>query len=397
MRIYNAQIYTMAETPFEGWIEFDEKILDMGRGKPTEIFPSDVNAMGGVIIPGFIDAHTHMGVIESGLGFEGDDCNEATDPFTPNLRAIDGINPMDKYWDLAREQGITTVAVSPGSANPVGGRIVAAKTTGGIYSENPLKTKRIDDMVLATVGIKFALGENPKAVYNERNIAPVTRMAVAGVIRDGLYKAKQYAEQHNRYKIDPENEEMPEYDAKCHALLPVLRREQKAHFHCHRSDDIFTALRISKEFNLDTVLVHATEGYMIADILSKEEIISGRISAIIGPLLCDCSKPELQNQDLKNASSLLKSGVKIAICTDHPETPIQFLSLTAAAAMKGGMVFDNAMRCVTVNAAEILGIEDRVGSLKIGMDADLQLYDGYELFSMFSKPSRVFINGVEIN
>jgi imidazolonepropionase-like amidohydrolase len=236
--------------------------------------------------------------------------------------------------------------------------------------------------------MKFALGENPKFTYNERNTMPITRMGISAIIRENLQKTQHYLELLEKFENDPENNEKPEFDAKLHALIPVLRREIQAHFHCHRADDIFTAIRISKEFKLDLVLVHATEGYLIAENLAKESC-----SAIVGPLITDCSKPELRNQDLSNAAILLKNGIKVAICTDHPETPIQYLGITAAAAMKGGLSFDDAMRCTTVNAAKILGISDRIGTLQPGKDADFQIYNSLDIFGMFSKPTFVYING----
>ena len=265
MKIYNVQIKTMEKRRSieNGWIEIENgKIIAVEEGSPDVVGTEDLDGQGKLLIPGFIDAHTHLGIIENGIDFEGDDCNEATDPFTPQLRTIDGINPMDRCFEEAYKRGITSAVVAPGSANPCGGEIIAVKTYG----------RRIDDMIIKPVGIKFALGENPKRVYNDRDETPVTRMATAALIREGLSKAKRYLADIDAYEIDKENNDMPEFDLKNHALIPLLRREISAHFHCHRADDMFTAVRIAKEFDLKLVIVHATEGHLIADILGTETV-----------------------------------------------------------------------------------------------------------------------------
>ncbi|MDE5770616.1 MAG: amidohydrolase [Ruminococcus sp.] len=382
MLIYNAEIYTMDENgviPL-GWIEItDNKITAVGKGIPNEIPDNSVDARGGTVYPGFIDAHTHLGIIEDGIDFEGDDCNESTDPFTPQMRAIDGINPFDRCFSEARMRGITTVASSPGSANACGGEICAIKTAG----------RRIDDMLIKNVGIKFALGENPKNVYNGREEMPVTRMAVSAIIREGLYKSRRYTHDMDSYYSDSDNYEPPEYDIKCESLMPLLDRKQKAFFHCHRADDICTAMRIAKEFSLDTVIIHGTEGYKIADILAEE-----KIPVICGPVICDRCKPEMRGLELKNASVMHENGVKIAICTDHTVIPIQYLPLSVQAAVKGGLEFGEAIKTLTVNPAEILGINDRVGSITVEKDADLQIYrKGENPLDLISEPFFVMIDG----
>ena len=325
MKIYNVKIKTMADGRIieNGWVEFENgKFTAVCEGTPQKTESLDIDGSGCLLIPGFIDAHTHLGIIENGIDFEGDDCNEATDPFTPQMRVIDGINPFDRCFYEAVARGITSAVICPGSANPCGGQIIAAKTAG----------RRIDDMVIRTVGVKFALGENPKRVYNGRDEMPITRMATAAVIREGLAKAKRYLDGIRDYENDKENSELPEYDIKCESLLPLLKNETAAYFHCHRADDIFTALRISKEFRIKPVLIHATEGHLIADILGGENV-----TAIAGPILCDRCKPEMKSLELKNAGALAENGVKTAICTDHTVVPIQYLPLSAAAAVKGGM------------------------------------------------------------
>lgn len=379
MKIYNVKINTMDNGKIieNGWVEIKNcKITAVSDGKP-EIKPEDIDGKGGTLIPGFIDSHTHLGIIENGIDFEGDDCNEATDPFTPQLRSIDGVNALDKCFEEAYMRGITTAVISPGSANPCGGEIIAAKTFG----------RRIDDMYIKTVGIKFALGENPKNVYHDRDETPVTRMATAAVIREGLYKARKYLEDKKAYENDSENNDQPEFDIKNEALIPVLEGEISAHFHCHRADDMFTALRIAKEFNIKPVLVHATEGHLIADILAKEDL-----SVISGPVICDRCKPEMKNLNINNTAKLTQNGVKAAVCTDHPVIPIQYLPASAAMAVKGGLEFQQALEAITVNAAQAAGIADRVGMIKSGLDADLQLYFENPL-ELLSEPELVMING----
>lgn len=383
MLIYNAEIHTMdsAGTVIKnGWIEISgSRIKNIGEGLPENIPGDSINASGKSLYPGFIDAHTHLGIIENGLDFEGDDCNEATDPFTPQMRTIDGINPFDRCFEEARRRGITAAAASPGSANACGGEICAVKTNG----------RRIDDMLIKVCGIKFALGENPKNVYNGKDETPITRMAIAALIREGLNKARRYHHDMDSYLSDSENYEPPEYDIKCEALLPLIERHHKAFFHCHRADDICTAIRIAKEFSLDAVIIHATEGWKIADIIAGENI-----PVICGPVICDRCKPEMQGLELKNAAVLRNNGVKTAICTDHPVIPVQYLPLSAAASVKGGLSLEDAIRAVTIDAAEILGIEDETGSIAAGKSADIQLYEINENpLDIMTEPSMVMIDG----
>ena len=382
MLIYNAEIITMDEmgTIKKGWLETNGgNISAVGEGDPDNIPEDSLDAKGGILLPGFIDAHTHLGIIEDGIDFEGDDCNESSEPFTPQMRAIDGINPFDRCFEEARMRGITAAASCPGSANACGGEICVIKTAG----------RRIDDMLIKTCGIKFALGENPKRVYNEKGEAPVTRMATAAIIREGLYKSRRYAHDMDIYYSDNENYEPPEYDIKCEALLPLLDRKQKAFFHCHRADDICTAMRIAKEFSLELVIIHGTEGYKIADILGEEEI-----PVICGPMICDRCKPEMKGLELKNAAVLAENNVKLAICTDHTVIPIQYLPISAQAAVKGGLDMEKALRSLTIEAAEILGVDDVTGSLAAGKNADIQLYrKGDSPLELMSEPALVMIDG----
>ncbi|MCL2077751.1 MAG: amidohydrolase [Oscillospiraceae bacterium] len=395
MIIYNAKIKTMvAGVDVEnGYVEFqDGKITALGI-KPASasiISKSDINAKGMTLCPGFIDAHCHLGAFENGLGFEGTDANEITDPSTPHLRAIDMINPRDFSFTEAARAGVTCVVTGVGSANPVGGELLALKT---VKVSDKLSDSRVDNLVIKSpLAIKMSLGENPKACYHERDETPTTRMATAAVIREQLYKAKRYMELIDKYeesKNNPDSEtgDLPEYDIKNEALLPLLRGEIKAHIHCHRADDIFTAIRLAKEFGFGYVLVHATEGGIIAEELKKENA-----ACITGPIICERSKPELVNLRLDNAARLNAAGVNVAICTDHPVTPIQYLPLSAGLAIKGGLTEDEALRAITINAAKICGIDNRVGSIEVGKDADFVLFDG-KFYDFLKDPAMVIIDG----
>ena len=384
MLIINATVCTMdGITIPNGYVAVSgDKIAKVG---PMEECPDHwegetVDAMQGYVMPGFIDAHCHLGMFGDALGFEADDGNEATDPCTPHLRAIDAINPLDRCFEEARAAGVTTVLTGPGSANPISGQFAAIKTTG----------KWVDAMVVREpVAMKFALGENPKCVYNERHETPVTRMATAAIIRENLYKALEYADKLDRAAED-EDEDKPDYDAKLEALLPVVRGEIPMHIHAHRADDIATAVRISKEFGLKCVIVHGTEGHLIPELLEQEDI-----PVITGPCLGDRSKPELANMTIESPNILRLHGVKVAICTDHPEVPIQHLPLCAAMAVKGGMTPEGALAAITINPAKIAGIDHRVGSLAPGKDADIVIMSGHPI-NLLSRVRAVYINGKQV-
>ncbi len=341
----------------------------IARVGPMSRCPQDwegetIDARGGHILPGLIDAHCHLGMFGDSLGFEGDDGNEDTDPCTPHLRSIDAINPLDRCFSEARAAGVTTVLTGPGSANPISGQFAAIRTTG----------RWVDQMILqAPVAMKLALGENPKSVYNDRHETPVTRMATAAVIRENLSKALDYAEKLERAEED-EDEDPPDYDAKLEALLPVVRGELPVHIHAHRADDIATGLRIAREFSLRCVIVHGTEGHLIPDLLAQE-----RVPVITGPSLGDRSKPELANLSLENPAVLARAGVPIAICTDHPEIPVQYLPLCAALAVKGGLDPEEALAAITISPARIAGLDSRLGSLTPGKDADILVTAGHPL------------------
>lgn len=368
MLIQNAEIHTMDELNTviaNGFIRSENGIIT-GIGSMETLTDNDdivLDAHHLPLYPGLIDAHTHLGLFGDSLTFEGDDGNEDTDPVTPHLRAIDAINPMDRYFSEALHSGITTVITGPGSANPIAGQMAAVKTCG----------KRIDKMlVMAPAGIKFALGENPKSTYNDKEETPVTRMATAALIREALYRARRYYKDRLRYEQDRENEDEPEFDFRNEALLPLFRREIPAHFHVHRADDIFTAMRIAKEFELEYVLVHATDAYLVCDELDSPDCRG----ILCGPILTDRSKPELKNQSPEAPGILSSHGIPVAIITDHPETPLPYLMLCAAVAVKEGMDPLEAMKSVTINPAKICKLDDRVGSLAVGKDADMVIFSG---------------------
>ena len=360
MLIMNGAVHTMDGPVIEsGYVAVSgSKIAKVG---PMEECPKSwegevIDAQGGHICPGFIDAHCHLGMFGDALGFESDDGNEETDPCTPHLRAIDAVNPLDRCFAEARAAGVTTVLTGPGSANPISGQFAALKTTG----------RWVDAMILrAPAAMKLALGENPKQVYHHRDETPVTRMATAAIIRENLRKAVEYGEKMDRAAQD-EDTDPPDYDAKLEALLPVVRGELPVHIHAHRADDIATGVRIAREFHLKCVIVHGTEGHLIPELL-----VQAGVPVITGPALGDRSKPELVNMTLEAPAILQQAGVPVAICTDHPEVPIQYLPLCAALAVKGGMDPEAALAAITIRAAQIAGLDASLGSLTPGKEADL--------------------------
>lgn len=382
--IKNAWVFTMAGQSLEnGYILADKgKIVEIGSGSAEACGQGEncrvINAAGGYVLPGLIDAHCHVGMFGDAVGFEGEDGNEMTDPATPHLRAIDGIYHADRAFTEAREAGVTTVVTGPGSGNVIGGQFAALKTYG----------RRVEEMVLREpVAMKIAFGENPKTVYYEKRQTPMTRMATAAILRENLMKAREYKQALDEYVKDKEENDKPDYDMKMEALMKVLNGEIPLKAHAHRADDILTAIRIAKEFGVRFTLEHCTEGHLIADILVEEGA-----SAVVGPYLTDRSKIELRNQTIKNPGILSKAGVKVAIMTDHPCTPIQHLGLCAAMAVKEGMDEEAAMKAITIHAAEIAGIADRVGSLEKGKDADMVVYDGHP-FDLKTKVLFTIING----
>ena len=380
MLLIHGVIHTMEdETYADGFVQVNgDKIQDVGdMARFSGSVGDAIDLKGAHVYPGFIDAHTHLGMCEDGLGFEGEDVNEETHPLTPQLRAVDAVNFLDDCFKEAAAAGITTVLTGPGSANPIGGQWVAMKTVG----------RSMEDMTIREpIGMKFAFGENPKSCYNAKSMAPVTRMATAALIRKQLQKARNYIEDIKRAAADEDLDE-PEYDDKCEALIPVLNREVKAFMHAHRADDILTAVRIAKEFHLDYVIVHATEGYKIADILAEENA-----AGITGPIICDRSKPELKGLTPKNTALLYQEGISCAVCTDHPVIPIQYLPLSAAICVKEGLPHEEAIRAMTIRAAQIAGIDERVGSISAGKDADFVVFSEDPLL-VSASPRLVVVNG----
>lgn len=384
MRILNGVVHTMAGPVIpHGYVEVENgKIRAVGEmsALPAAAAGPVYDAGGGHILPGFIDAHCHLGMFGNALGFEADDGNESTDPCTPQLRAIDAINPQDRCFQEAREGGVTTVLTGPGSANPIAGQFAAIKTDG----------RWVDEMVLrAPAAMKMALGENPKTVYNERKETPITRMATAAVIRQELSKTLEYMDKQDKADAE-EDTDAPDYDAKLEALIPVLRGELPIHIHAHRADDIATAVRICREFGLKYVIVHGTEGHLLPELLAAEGA-----GVITGPSLTDRSKPELANLTIENPAILARAGVPVAICTDHPVIPIQYLPICAALAVRGGLEPEEALAAITIHPARLAGLDKRVGSLEPGKDADIVVTTGHPL-DWNGKVRYVFIGGKQV-
>lgn len=378
--IKNAKIITMTGAEYDGGcILFDEKILYVGEEKPLDA-DKVIDADGKYVLPGLIDAHCHVGMFEDSMGFEGDDGNEDSDPVMPHLRAIDAINPFDRAFSEARRAGVTTVVTGPGSANPVGGQFAAVKTLGIC----------VDDMILkAPAAMKMALGENPKAVYNEKEEAPVTRMGTAALIRELLIKSRDYMERLDEYNKNTEDNEKPEFDMKLEAMIPVLKREIPVKIHAHRADDICTAIRIGKEFNIDVTIEHCSDGDAVAPILERE-----RVPIMLGPTLSDRSKIELKGLTFDTYKNLSDRGLDVAIITDHPEITIENLPLCAVMAVKHGMDEMKALCAVTITAAKNCRIDDRVGSLEAGKDADIAIFT--DLPTRFgAECTMTFVNGAK--
>jgi imidazolonepropionase-like amidohydrolase len=376
--IINARIYTMTEKPIEkGSILIkDNKIIDISEKIELTTEIEVYNAEGKTVLPGLIDAHTHLGIDEEGLGWEGEDFNEIDNPITPHLRAVDAVNPFDKGIISARENGVTTVMTSPGSANILGGEAAAIKTSGSIDDKMIVK---------APVGIKAAFGENPKKVYSGRKKSPITRMGIAAMLRETLIETEDYLKEKN------ENKSTFKRNLKNESLLKVLEKEIPLKAHVHRADDIMTAIRIAKEFDLNLTLEHCTEGHLVAD-----EIAELGFSAAVGPSLTGKVKVELNEMDYKTAGILAQAGVKIALVSDHPVTPVKNLRLYAALAVKSGLDEYEAIKAITINPAEMMNIEDKVGSIEVGKDADLIVLDGDPL-AFDTNLEKVMINGQFIN
>ena len=375
----NGRVIPVVGDEFVGDIAIENgKIVALGE--KLEYTDADyINVSGCTLIPGIIDAHCHIGMFEDGMGFEGDDGNEYSNPVTPELRAIDAINPYDRCFEEARMGGITTVVTGPGSANVIGGQFAAMKTAGS----------RVEDMVLCEpIAMKAAFGENPKRVYSGSKTF-YTRMTVASTLRKTLIETREY----DRKLREAENDESkkPVFDFKLESMLPVIRRELPLKIHAHRADDILTAIRIAKEFDLRITLDHFTEGYLIINRI-KDDLKQLDAGVIVGPLLSDRSKIELRNLSMTAPRTLYENGIKFAMMTDHPVIPEQYLPVCAALAVREGLPEKAALESITINAAEIVGISDRVGSIEVGKDADIAVFYGHP-FDFRARCVMTLVNG----
>lgn len=331
-----------------------------------------IEASGYDLYPGFVDAHCHIGLDGYAVGFPGQDFNELGDPVTPQLSAIDAINPQDETFKMAREGGVTCVATGPGSSNVIGGTFCAIKTYG----------RRVDDMIVKDkVAMKIAFGENPKNCYKDKGV--YSRMSVAAKLREALNKAKIYEKKLEAagYPDNIDYSKLPAYDDKMEALLPVIRKEIPLKAHAHRADDIYTAIRIAKEFDLDLRIDHTTDGALIADDLAKEGY-----PVAVGPSMGHATKYELKNKGFHTPAILAEAGCRISIITDSPVIEQRYLQLCAGRAIYEGLDEFTALQAITINAAKHIGIEDRVGSVEVGKDADFVLVKG----NPFAVDTRVF-------
>jgi len=375
--ISNARVYTISK----GVIERGTVLVDGGRisavGADLRVPEGAdvIDASGRSVFPGFVDPHTHVGIREECLGWEGDDVNETTDPVTPHLRAVDAVFPRDEGLAEALRGGVTAVWSGPGSANVIGGEGVTMRTHG----------RSIDEMVMkCPSGLKAAFGENPKRVYGEKQRMPSTRMGVAAVMRQAFAWAAEYVE---RRAADVDLCKKPEIDLRAEALARVLRREIPLRAHAHRADDILTALRIGDEFQIDLCIEHCTEGHLVADELARRGV-----PAVVGPSLSARTKVELKERSFRTPAVLAEAGVKVGISTDHPVIPLAYLRIAAALAHLEGMSEEDALKSITLNAADIAGVSDRIGSIEPGKDADLVVWEGHP-FELRARPREVLVRG----
>ena len=348
MLFKNATIYTMEQDPFVGDFKIDKGVFTQIGKDLTAGVGEDVQDLNGLyVFPGLVESHCHLGMEETAIRFEGDDVNEITDPITPNMRGIDGCNPMDETVELALKGGVTTVAAGPGSANVLGGTFFAYKTVGNC----------IDEMTIENpIAMKAAFGENPKRCYKDKKID--TRMQISALLRETLAKTKEYMEKKEAGKEVA-------YDQKLEAMIPVIKREIPLKCHAHRADDILTVIRIAKEYDIKVTLDHVTDARCIIP-----QIKESGFSCICGPALTHKSKFELANMSFETPNELYKAGILFSIITDSPVVPQQYLSLSAALAAKAGLPEYEAIKAITINPAKILGLDNRLGSIKEGKDAD---------------------------
>ncbi|MBC5996875.1 amidohydrolase [Romboutsia ilealis] len=359
--IKNGKILTMVEEAIEnGCILINKgKIIEVDKDikETNEMKVIDVN--GAWVMPGLIDAHCHVGLSLGGVGWEGDDVNERINSVTPYARGIDSVNILDKGFEDAIEGGVTSLMTGPGSANVCGGQSVFMKTKG----------KSLDDMIVKNpAAMKVAFGENTKNVYSQRTTSPSTRMGTASILRETLFEANKYKVRKDRALKNNENFEI---DFKKEPWIDVLDKRIPLKAHAHRADDILTAIRIAKEFDLNMTLDHCTEGHLIA-----EHVKDSEFDIILGPSLGSVTKPEVQNKTFATAGILNKAGCRVAIMTDHPVVPIQYLALSAGLAAKAGLGIEEGLKAITINPAKICNVDDRVGSLEVGKDADIAIFSG---------------------
>ena len=354
------------------------KIIAIGAHVDAPSGAKVIDAAGLLVSPGFIDAHCHIGMHEESSRWEGNDTNEYSDPVTPQLRAIDSINPMDEAFECAIKGGVTTAVTGPGSANVIGGSFCALKLHG----------KCVDDMVINdNVAMKIAFGENPKGAYGQNGRkAPVTRMMTAALLRETLMKARRYMEEVDEAENDPEKKRP--FDMKLEAMLPVMRGEIPLKSHAHRADDILTSVRIAREFGVKLTLDHCTEGHLIVDKLSEFGL-----PVLIGPSFGSKSKQELSEKSFATPGILEKAGLSVSIITDAPVVPLYYLPLCAGLAVREGMSYEGAWKAITINPAKVAGIDARVGSLEVGKDADISIFEGDPLRDIASRAKYVLVNG----
>ena len=374
--IKNGKIKTMVGEDIEnGYVLIgdDGKIVSVGSSIEESADMTVIDAEGRLVTPGCVEAHCHIGVHNSAMRWEGADYNETSDPVTPQMRAIDGINPIDETFGLAIKHGVTSACTGPGSANVVGGTFAAIKLVGN----------RIDKMIIKDpVAMKCAFGENPKGAYGQNGRkSPVTRMATAALLRDLLSKSKRYLEAKEEGKD-------PNFDMKLEAMIPVMKKEIPLKAHAHRADDIFTSIRIAKEFDVDLTLDHCTDGALIAD-----ELASEGYPAFVGPSFGSKSKIELENKSFTTPAVLHKAGVPISIITDAPVIPLEYLSMCAGFAFSAGLPYEEAWRAITINPAKQTGIGDRVGSLEVGKDGDVVIWAADPLVTVGAEAYVTVVDG----
>ncbi|MGL5540132.1 MAG: amidohydrolase [Erysipelotrichaceae bacterium] len=378
--IKNGLLHTMGsmETLVSDLLIKEGKIAAIGKDLSVGPEVQIIDATGKFVYPGMIDGHCHLGMMESAIGFEGNDVNEMSDPLTPHMRAIDGINPVDETIHQAAMAGITTACTGPGSANVIGGTFTTFKTHGTV----------IDEMILVdNLAMKCAFGENPKRVYQATKIK--TRMQTAALLRETLMKTKEYYAK--KVAAADDASKLPALDLRLEAMIPVITKQIPLKAHAHRADDIATAIRIAKEFDVRMTLEHCTEGHLIADTVKA----SG-FDVFVGPTLTDKSKFELKNRTFETPARLYEAGVLVSIITDSPVIPLEYLPLCASLAMKAGMPEVEALKAITINPAKALGIDHRVGSLEVGKDADLFISDRH-VFDVQHVVEYTLINGAIVH